>query len=211
MTRYFVTAWCDRPFYAQCEVEADSPEEALAKGREAIHDADAEECDDGYHWDEWRVDTEDTEGVLHRTDESARLAKSCPNLMDAMNGLLETSRSIVEDQRKNPDNPYDVNVAVYLVNRLDEGVCAVQDASGPKVPAGVTITFSPVIRGDDTSAFAALINALRAVLPYAESELASLQEAQKRDGGLEAEVGTCEATIKEASQLVSQIEEGRKA
>lgn len=53
-----------------------------------------------------------------------------------------------------------------------------------------------------------LLDALRAVLPYAEAELASLQEAQKRDGGLEAEVAACEVTIEQAGQLVSQIEAG---
>jgi len=31
MTRYFVTAWCDRLNFAQCEVEAESAEGALAK------------------------------------------------------------------------------------------------------------------------------------------------------------------------------------
>jgi hypothetical protein len=58
---------------------------------------------------------------------------------------------------------------------------------------------------------ALLVAALRAVLPYAEAELASLQEAQKRDGGLEAEVTACDAKIEQASQLLSQIEAGRAA
>lgn len=53
-----------------------------------------------------------------------------------------------------------------------------------------------------------LMAALRSVLPYAEAELASLQETQKRDGGLEAEVAACDAAIESASQLLSQIEAG---
>jgi hypothetical protein len=28
MTRYFITVWCDRPFFAQYEVDADTPEQA---------------------------------------------------------------------------------------------------------------------------------------------------------------------------------------
>lgn len=67
-SHYFVTAWCDRPYYAQCEVQANSPEEALAKARIAILDEPAEECDDGFDWDEWRVDSADAEGVLRHSD-----------------------------------------------------------------------------------------------------------------------------------------------
>jgi hypothetical protein len=71
MTQYFVTAWCDRPFYAQCEIEAITPQEALQKARTAIHDAPAEECDHGYPWDEWRVDTAESEGVFLHSDRAA--------------------------------------------------------------------------------------------------------------------------------------------
>ena len=80
MTRYFVTAWCDRPFYARCEVDATTPQEALTKARELIHDAPAEECDQGYFWDQWRVDTDDADGVLLHSDEppgSVTLLRRC--------------------------------------------------------------------------------------------------------------------------------------
>jgi hypothetical protein len=104
MTRYFVTAWCDRPFYAQCEVEANSPEEALAKARESIHDAPAQECDHGYNWDEWRVDTEEAEGVLLRSDETRLLLNAAPKLLAALEEIVrvyaeypdETARQIAE-------------------------------------------------------------------------------------------------------------------
>jgi hypothetical protein len=88
MTKYSVTAWCDRPFYAQCEVEADSPEEALAKARLAVQDAPAEECDDGYFWDEWRVDTETSEGVLLHLDDPARPRATAPKLLEALQGMV---------------------------------------------------------------------------------------------------------------------------
>jgi hypothetical protein len=88
MTRYTVTAWCDRPFYAKCEIEAETPQEALAKGRLAIHDAPAEECDDGYYWDEWTVDTEEENDVLRYLDEPARLRVAAPRLLSASEAVL---------------------------------------------------------------------------------------------------------------------------
>jgi hypothetical protein len=87
--RYFITAWCDRPFYAQCEVDANTPEEALAKAREAIHDAPADACDDGYLWDEWRVDTAETDGVLLRLDGRAKLRAAAENLLLACRMVVE--------------------------------------------------------------------------------------------------------------------------
>jgi|SRR5579883_992957 len=89
MTRYFITAWCDRPFYAQCEVEASTPEEALVKAREAIHDAPAEECDDGYPWDEWRVDTAEADEVLSQLDGRARLRAAADNLLLACRMVVD--------------------------------------------------------------------------------------------------------------------------
>ena len=89
MTRYFITAWCDRPFFTQCEVDADTPEQALLQAREAIHDAPAEECDDDHPWDEWRVDTAETDGVLLHLDAPARLRA-------AALGLLRACRMVVE-------------------------------------------------------------------------------------------------------------------
>ena len=83
MTRYFITAWCDRPFFAQCEVDADTAEQALAQARKAIHDAPAEECDDNYPWDEWRVDTAETDGVLVQRDARARLRAAAADLLHA--------------------------------------------------------------------------------------------------------------------------------
>lgn len=96
---YYVTAWCDRPFTAQVEVEAETPQEALALAREAIHDAPAEECDQGYYWDEWRVDTEGAEGVLLHLEEQARLQAVGPKLLAALLDALP----YVEDVIANPD------------------------------------------------------------------------------------------------------------
>jgi hypothetical protein len=89
MTRYFITAWCDRPFFAQCEVDADTPEQALHRARKAIHDAPAEECDDDYPWDEWRVDTAKTDGVLMHLDAPARLRAAAALLLRACRMLVD--------------------------------------------------------------------------------------------------------------------------
>ena len=89
MTRYFITAWCDRPFFAQCEVEADTPEDALAQARNAIHDAPAKECDDTNPWDEWRVDTAETDALLIHRDSSARLRAAADNLLLACHMVVD--------------------------------------------------------------------------------------------------------------------------
>ncbi len=88
-TTYLVTAWCDRPFFARCEVDAESPHEALAKARQAVADAPVEECDEGYYWDEWRVDTPEEDGVLRHLDAPARLR-------DAAASLLAACRMVVD-------------------------------------------------------------------------------------------------------------------
>jgi hypothetical protein len=88
MTLFSVTAWCEVPFYAICDVEAETPEEALAKARELIPDEPAEACDNDYCWDEWRVDSPDTEGdadgLLLILDEPARLRNAAPKLLEAL-------------------------------------------------------------------------------------------------------------------------------
>jgi hypothetical protein len=89
MTHYFITAWCERPFYAQCEVEADTPQEAIARARALNPDEPAEECIDDYIWDEWRVDTAETEGVLRQLDGLARLRASAIILLDACRMVVE--------------------------------------------------------------------------------------------------------------------------
>jgi hypothetical protein len=93
MTRFSVTAWCERPFYAQLEVEAETPQEALADARELIADEPAEVCDHDYSWDEWRVDSPDTEGdaegVLLILDEPARLRTAAPKLLEALLAAAE--------------------------------------------------------------------------------------------------------------------------
>jgi hypothetical protein len=88
MMLYTVIAWCERPFYAECEVEAETPEAALAKAREAIHGEPAEDCGGEYCWDEWRVETDDEE-VLSHLDEPARLGLAAPALLAACQMVVD--------------------------------------------------------------------------------------------------------------------------
>jgi hypothetical protein len=46
------------------------------------------------------------------------------------------------------------------------------------------------------------LDILQAVLPYAERELESLNECQRRDGGLEDEVATCAAAVEHAQRVL---------
>jgi hypothetical protein len=118
MTRYFVTAWCDRPFYAQCEVHSATPQEALAKARELIHDAPAEECDQGYFWDEWRVDTDDADGVLLHLDEPARNR----NAATQMHETLEYVALMLADFKPDFLRQIGLNIALEKVEAILLGV-----------------------------------------------------------------------------------------
>jgi hypothetical protein len=73
--------------------------------REAIHDAPAEACDNGYPWDEWRVDTAEDEGVLLQMDgpasiraASAKLLQACQLVVDRWEhgDLAEAARDCQE-------------------------------------------------------------------------------------------------------------------
>ena len=99
MTRYSVTAWCDRLFTARCEVEAESPEDALTKARDAINDAPAEECDGGYPWDEWRVDTADADAVHMQIDEAVRIRAAARKLLVALKAASDWIDGPLFEQR----------------------------------------------------------------------------------------------------------------
>lgn len=105
MTNYLITAWCDRPFYAQCEIDADTPQEALAKAKVAMNDATAEECDHNYDWHEWRVDTEDAEGVLFHIDQPAWAHGDDNKLLAALAALLPYAENEAYALEKLKDSP----------------------------------------------------------------------------------------------------------
>jgi hypothetical protein len=60
MPIYTIHAWCVRPFIACIDVEATTPEEAVAKAMNNRDDllGSAEECNPYYLWDEYAVSDE---------------------------------------------------------------------------------------------------------------------------------------------------------
>ena len=59
LRQYEAHAWCDRTFTASFIVTADSPQAALAKAKEQVHDEGAEECDNEYPWDTFTIESMD--------------------------------------------------------------------------------------------------------------------------------------------------------
>lgn len=73
MKTYMIHAWCLRPFITSIDIEANSPEEAIAKARleqAKLLDA-AEECNHAYPWDEFAVYADDGSEIMHRVDKPA--------------------------------------------------------------------------------------------------------------------------------------------
>ena len=70
MRQYEARAWCDRTFTARFVVTADSPQAALAKAKEQVHEEDAEECDNGYPWDTFTIESMD--GTVVASEEPSK-------------------------------------------------------------------------------------------------------------------------------------------
>jgi len=72
---YLINAWCIRPFNAELEVEADTPEQAITIARtrrDQLIDS-AEDCEFDYFWDEFAAYDERGKELLHVLDEKARV------------------------------------------------------------------------------------------------------------------------------------------
>lgn len=92
-TTYHALAWCDRTFIAQFEVEAENPEAALMKAQEDVHDAPAEECDNGYKWDTFLINDAAGNPVASKSPELVTLAEHIHNKQEI--GELATALSDV--------------------------------------------------------------------------------------------------------------------
>lgn len=89
MNTYQITAWCDRTFTTVFDVEAESPDKALAIAREQAHDEPAEECSDGYPWDTFRVaDGTDVE-LLSWAEAEVVLRAAASDLLDACRLVID--------------------------------------------------------------------------------------------------------------------------
>lgn len=74
MRQFEAHAWCDRTFTARFLVTADSSPAALAKAKEQVHDEHAEECDNGYPWDTFTIESMDGELVASEQPSNPALA-----------------------------------------------------------------------------------------------------------------------------------------
>jgi|GEM_PF-6881232 len=87
---YLIQAWCIRPFITTCDVETETPEQAIAIARnrqDQLLDA-AEECNGAYPWDEFAAYDENGRELLHVLDDQARLRDASPELLEALETLL---------------------------------------------------------------------------------------------------------------------------
>jgi hypothetical protein len=88
---YRIHAWCDRPFIATFDVDAATPRQALEAARHAVHDAPAEECDQGYPWDEFAVYDESGNELDRVMDRPARLRVHAEDLLKALSRLCDAA------------------------------------------------------------------------------------------------------------------------
>jgi hypothetical protein len=87
--RYHITAWCDRTFTTVFDVEAESPEQALAIARERAHDEPAEECNDAYPWDTFSVADEHNIELLAWAEDEVTLRDAAGALLNACRLVLD--------------------------------------------------------------------------------------------------------------------------
>jgi hypothetical protein len=87
---YMVTAWCVRPFIGCIDVEAETPQAAVAKAmnrRDDLLDS-AEECNPYYLWDEYSVCDEAGKEVLHVMTDDGKLREAAADLLAACQAAL---------------------------------------------------------------------------------------------------------------------------
>ena len=122
---YLIHASCDRPFISWTEMQAATPEEAVAKAR--LKDSDlldaAEECNGGYPWDQFTVYDENGKELLRVLDGEARTREAAPAqamLLDMLRyGILTLS-----------DGEAEFEGVIYAFNDRDPDWRAVLDAIG---------------------------------------------------------------------------------
>jgi hypothetical protein len=93
---YLIHAWCVRPFITCIDVEAETPEQAIAvaRGRQGkLLDA-AEECSGAYPWDEFAAYDESGNEKRHEIDDDARLHRAAAELKEALAWLATAAEDI---------------------------------------------------------------------------------------------------------------------
>jgi hypothetical protein len=105
MTTYNVTAWCDVPHYTTFDVEADSIDEALEKGKLQARDESGEPCNSTrFDWDEFEITSEADENASLTYLAPTRLIENAgPTLLAALCGFEEAWRTWADDIRRIPE------------------------------------------------------------------------------------------------------------
>ncbi len=115
---YQIQARCVRSFASWIEIEAETPEEALAKAR--LEDSEltaTAEDSEGWDWDEFAVCDQSGTTLLHMLDDDARLRGAAPALLAALEYALEFLKA-------NDDGEKDV------ANRIVVASAAIAEATG---------------------------------------------------------------------------------
>ncbi|HEY7330700.1 MAG TPA: hypothetical protein VH592_23875 [Gemmataceae bacterium] len=83
---YMINAWCLRPFIATIDINADTPQEAIAivRGQLGTLLDTAEECNGNYPWDQFAAYGDNGNELLRVLDESARLHEAAPKLRETL-------------------------------------------------------------------------------------------------------------------------------
>jgi hypothetical protein len=93
---YLIHAWCLRPFITCIEVEARSPEQAIALARneqDKLLDA-AEECARDYPWDEFAAYDESGNELLHHVDAERCVRNAAPDLLESLTSLVDAAECL---------------------------------------------------------------------------------------------------------------------
>jgi len=93
---YLINAWCLRPFITSIDVDAETPEQAIAMARREQYkllDA-AEECNRDYLWDEFAAYDDSGEEILHVFDGEACDRNAALVLRDALARLATAAEDL---------------------------------------------------------------------------------------------------------------------
>ena len=128
---YLIHAWCARPFISWIEIEARTPEEAVAKAK--LQDAElldaAEECNSGYPWAEFAVYDDNGNQLLHVPDDEALLHETAPAMRDTLRFVAQELAGFKPDYLR--------QIGLNVVLEQVEMALAIADntATEPSAPA----------------------------------------------------------------------------
>jgi hypothetical protein len=96
-TTYHILARCLRPFLAWIDIEAETPEAAIAKvDRQDSGLIASAQDSESWPWDEFTAYDRDGKELLHALDPDARLRETAPALLEALLAVLPYARAEAE-------------------------------------------------------------------------------------------------------------------